>query len=61
MSSDTEQLLHEELIKNCVIRSCINCTNLVKLTERCSLAPTYHLPMKVIVFGCPKWIVDLPF
>jgi hypothetical protein len=61
MSSDTEQLLHEELIKNYVIRSCINCSNFIKLTERCTLAPTYGLPAKVVVFGCPKWDMDLPF
>jgi len=46
MNSDIKATLHEELVKNCIVRSCLNCENFNDKTERCELAPAYPLPAK---------------
>jgi len=59
MTSEQRKALHEELVKHAVVTSCLNCEMFEK--EKCLLAPTFQLPAKVIVFGCPKWIMLIPF
>jgi hypothetical protein len=59
MDSELKATLHQELVSNCIVRTCYNCE--LRDGEKCSLAPTYTLPVKVIIFGCPKWIPFIPF
>lgn len=61
MNSEQSNRLHRELITSCIIQTCLNCEYFDEKPERCSLAPTYPLPAKVVVFGCPKWIPLIPF
>lgn len=61
MNSEQAHNLHEALLEEQVIRSCLNCDNFKEEDERCILAPAYPLPAKVIVFGCPKWTGVVPF
>jgi len=61
MSSELKKTLHEELVKASIVRSCLNCENFKEEDERCSLAPSYPLPAKVVVYGCLKWIMVIPF
>lgn len=59
MNSEQRKALHEEMILHAVVSSCLNCEQFDK--EKCQLAPTYNLPAKVVVYGCPKWTMMIPF
>ncbi len=42
------------------VTSCINCENFDKKGEICILAGSKP-PARVIMFGCPAWLFDIPF
>jgi hypothetical protein len=52
--------VHREMIQQQIFRSCINCEHFNEKTEYCGVAHQ-RPPAKVIVFGCPKWMADIPF
>jgi len=57
---EQECKLHEELIYCGIVRSCLNCELFNRDLETCQLAGA-RPPVKVVVFGCPKWTLDIPF
>lgn len=61
MNSEVSKHLHKELIEHGIVQSCLNCENFNEDSEKCSLAPAFALPAKVVVYGCSKWIILIPF
>lgn len=59
MNSEQKETLHQALVRDSIVRTCLNCEMFEN--EKCLLAPTFKLPAKVIVFGCPKWTMSIPF
>lgn len=59
--AETRDLLHAELIRNQIVRSCLNCECFDKKQDKClhfDLKPPAH----VIVFSCvTEWIGEIPF
>lgn len=55
------EMLHQELIQSGIVASCVNCENWHEPTERCALAPQAPVPIKVVIFGCSKWLQVIPF
>lgn len=62
LKSETADLLHRELIDQCIVKSCLNCLSFDAKVEVCLFYPGKpHPPAKVVVFGCPSWELDIPF
>ena len=53
-------ILHQQLIKQQVVHSCLNCLEFDDETEHCTVVNVTP-PAKVLVYGCPKWTPDIPF
>jgi len=63
-SSSIEELnsqLHKELVAHYIVRSCLNCENFDKRKEQCDLAPGQRPPAEILVYGCIKWEMLIPF
>jgi hypothetical protein len=61
MNSEDTKKLHEALVYDCIIRTCLNCEFFNKEAERCGNFPASPVPAKVLVFGCPQWMPFIPF
>lgn len=58
--AETRDLLHRDLIRTVVVKSCLNCECFDKKKDHC-LEYNQRPPADVIVFGCPGWIQEIPF
>lgn len=53
--------MHQRLVKNQIVRSCLNCIQFNPKTEGCDLAGGQRPPAEVIVYACNLWDQDIPF
>lgn len=58
--------LHKELIRTFVFRSCINCELFSRggsLSQPHPVCTLYNAtpPPETVVYGCPRWELDIPF
>jgi hypothetical protein len=59
--AETRDLLHADLIRNQIVRSCLNCECFDKQKGEC-LEFKMRPPAEVIVFSCKEnWIGETPF
>lgn len=52
--------VHQKLVDNFILRTCLNCECFDPHGETC-LQFRVKPPAKVLVFGCEKWLPDIPF
>lgn len=54
-------LAHEFLVDAGRTPSCLNCIFFNHKLETCDQAQGQRPPARTIVFGCPRWEMDIPF
>lgn len=60
MTPDQRGGLHIGLIREQVVRSCLNCDHWASQLEQCDMYKQ-RPPATTIVMGCPMWTPDIPF
>ncbi len=60
LSTQARQALHQFLVSQHTVQSCINCEFMDKKQTLCTLYKAQP-PIQVIVFGCEKWEGEIPF
>ena len=56
--ADPDVITHKMLVERVLVKSCLNCDKWAE--DKCKLASATP-PPEVIVYGCPAWIMDVPF
>lgn len=52
--------LHRVMVDRALVPSCLNCEH-YRGERGCTQAPGQPIPDAVLVFGCPLWLMEIPF
>ena len=57
---EVRPILHQQLILQQVVKSCLNCEEFDNEKDQCVIVNVTP-PAKILVYGCPKWTPSIPF